>query len=128
MSWRRLSRPRELSFTLRYLPTLYFRTAKLAEQTERPTFRSQSQQALTHPMTLVAIAVLVVNDWAFKALWQNDWTTGKLSDLAWVIFASPLLAFLLSFVVGRKPLAQRGAFLVAYVGLGSIPVGGRIVR
>ena len=89
----------------------------MTEPTQRPTLSNRSQQALTHPVTLVAIIVLVVNDWAFKALWQNDWTTGKLSDLAWVIFASPLLAFLLSFVVGRKPLGQRVAFVVAYVGL-----------
>ncbi|MCY4366426.1 MAG: hypothetical protein OXE17_09415 [Chloroflexi bacterium] len=89
----------------------------MTDQPKPPTFRSKSQQALTHPVTLVAIIVLVVNDWALKALWQNDWTTGKLSDLAWVIFASPLLAFLLSFVVGRKPLGQRVAFVASYVGL-----------
>ena len=61
--------------------------------------------------------MLLVNDWVLKALWQNDWITGKLSDLAWVIFASPLLAFLLSYVAGRRTLVQRAAFVVAYVGL-----------
>ena len=89
----------------------------MTEHRSSQAFKEKCQRALTHPLTLAAIVVLLVNDWVFKALWQNDWTTGKLSDLAWVVFASPLLAFLLSYVVGQKPLGQRTAFVVAYVGL-----------
>ena len=87
------------------------------DQAQDQDFGSKSRHSLTHPVTLAAIAALLVNDWLFKAWWQHDWTTGKLSDLAWVIFASPLLAFLLSFFVRRTPLGQRAAFVVAYVGL-----------
>ena len=89
----------------------------LAEQFEAGSFRERSQRALTHPVTLAAIALLLLNDWVFKALWQNDWTTGKFSDLAWVVFASPLLAFLLSLVIGRNRTAQRLACIAAYLGL-----------
>ena len=68
-------------------------------------------------MTLAAIAVLVVNDLALKALWPSPWTTGKLSDLAWVVFASPLLAFLLSLATPRNAYAERAVFAAAYIGL-----------
>ena len=81
------------------------------------TFRRQCASALTHPVTLASIGVLLLNDIVFKSLWPGTWVTGKLSDLAWVVFASPLLAFLLSFVVGSNRVQQRGAFLASYVGL-----------
>ncbi len=79
------------------------------------------QTALMHPVTLAAVGLLLVNDLVFKALWSSPWTTGKLSDLAWVVFACPLLAFLLSLarsaVVPRTRWAERAVFLTAYVGL-----------
>ena len=80
-------------------------------------FRRRCESALTHPVTLGAVAVLLVNDLVLKALWPNPWTTGKLSDLAWMVFALPLLAYLLSFAAGWKIRGQRAAFGVAYVGL-----------
>ena len=81
------------------------------------TFRQRCASALTHPATVGALAVLLVNDLALKALWSNPWTTGKLSDLAWVVFASPLLAFILSFPARGSRLAQRAGFIIAYIGL-----------
>ena len=80
-------------------------------------FRRCCASALTHPITLAAVAVLFVNDLVLKTLWSNPWTSGKLSDLAWVIFASPLLAFVLSFATRRNNSAQRVAFVTAYIGL-----------
>ncbi len=80
-------------------------------------FHRRCASALTHPVTIAALVVLLVNDLVLKALWSNPWTTGKLSDLAWVIFASPLLAFILSLLTRRSQLAQRGAFIIAYIGL-----------
>ena len=82
-----------------------------------PTFRQRCAASLTHPVTLFAVLVLLLNDLVFKALWSNPWTTGKLSDLAWVIFASPLLVTLLSPVAGGGAARQRVAFLAAYIGL-----------
>ena len=61
-----------------------------------PTARAEA--ALTHPATLLALATLLVNDLVFKWLWPDTWITGKLSDLAWVIFAPPLLALPLTFL------------------------------
>ena len=73
--------------------------------------------ALTHPVTIAALVTLLVNDLLFKALWPGSWTTGKLSDLAWMVFAPPLLAFLLSLAAPRKPVWGRAIFIAAYVGL-----------
>ena len=80
-------------------------------------FRRRAESALTHPATIAALGVLLLNDLLFKALWPQSWLTGKLSDLAWLVFALPLLAFLLSFAARRNVRARRLAFLVAYAGL-----------
>ena len=86
-------------------------------QTRNADLLQRSRAALTHPVTLGALGILLLNDLAFKSLWSNPWTTGKISDLAWVVFASPLLALLLSLAARNHRLGQRGAFVVAYVGL-----------
>ena len=80
-------------------------------------FRQRAASALMHPVTLGALGVLLINDLLFKALWPGAWIPGKLSDLAWMMFAPPVLAFLLSFLARRNAAAQRAAFLAAYVGL-----------
>ena len=81
------------------------------------SFRGHCASALTHPATVAAVVVLLLNDALFKSLWPDSWVTGKLSDLAWVVFASPLLAFVLSLFLGRRPFVERAAFVTAYVGL-----------
>ena len=72
---------------------------------------------LTHPVTCVALVVLLVNDHVFKAAWGNA-LTGKLSDFAWLLVAPPLLA---TFVVlaGRAlriPLPQPGTLVAVSLG------------
>ncbi|MCY4582407.1 MAG: hypothetical protein OXE50_06360 [Chloroflexi bacterium] len=81
------------------------------------TFRRRCESALIHPATVASVALLLLNDIVFKALWPDAWATGKLSDLAWMVFAPPLLAFLLSFLTGRNTTAQPVVFLTAYAGL-----------
>ena len=82
-------------------------------------FRQRAASALTHPVTVTALATLVLNDLVLKRLWPGEWVTGKLSDLAWMVFAPPLLAYLLSITVLRRnhPRAERWAAAAAYVGL-----------
>ncbi len=80
-------------------------------------FRRRCASALTHPVTLAALVALLLNDGLFKSLWPDSWVTGKLSDLAWVVFASPLLAFVLSLFLGRRAFTRQAAVLVSYVGL-----------
>ena len=80
-------------------------------------FRARCASALMHPATVTAVALLLLNDLVFKSVWPGSWATGKLSDLAWVVFASPLLAFLLSFLVRRSTVGQRVAFIASYAAL-----------
>ncbi len=85
---------------------------------ERGDFRRRCEAALAHPVTLVALALLLVNDIVLKALFPGAWAMGKLSDLAWVVFAPPLLAFALSFAVPKRSAAgRRAALIIAYGGL-----------
>ena len=80
-------------------------------------FRRCCGSALTHPVTVASLGVLLLNDLVFKSLWPGSWATGKLSDLAWMVFAPPLLAYLLSFLLGGHRETRRAAFLISYVGL-----------
>ena len=74
-------------------------------------FRRRCASALTHPVTLAALVALLLNDGLFKSLWPDSWVTGKLSDLAWVVFASPLLAFVLSLFLSRRLFGRRAAIV-----------------
>lgn len=87
-------------------------------------FRLRCRSALTHPVTAAALCLLVVNDWLLKPVSPNPWTTGKISDFAWVIFASPALAFALAAGAGafggaaaNDKAARRAIWVAAYVGL-----------
>ena len=80
-------------------------------------FRRRAASALMHPATLAALAVLLANDLLFKALWPGAWIPGKLSDLAWMMFAPPALAYIISFATAGSLQAQRAAFAAAYAGL-----------
>ncbi len=82
-----------------------------------PSFRQRCASALTHPVTIAAVAVLLANDLVLKLVWPGHWVTGKLSDFVWVVFAPPLLVLLLSYLTFRNPLPERAAFLAAYGGL-----------
>lgn len=78
---------------------------------------SRAAGALLHPVTLTAIVVLLLNDHAFKHAWPDTWWTGKLSDLAWMVFAPPALALVLALVVPRTRSWGSRVFVVAYFGL-----------
>ena len=103
-------------------------------------FRRRCEAALTHPVTLFALAALLANDLILKALFPGAWAMGKLSDLAWTAFAPPLLAFILSFIlafaVPQSAAGRRVALIIAYGGLPLLyaafntfaPVHGAIMR
>ncbi|MBA3457883.1 MAG: hypothetical protein H0T42_32675 [Deltaproteobacteria bacterium] len=52
-----------------------------------------------HPATLLAIGVLVVNDWVLKARFGPSFVTGKLSDLAGLAAAPVVLTALIGLVL-----------------------------
>lgn len=85
---------------------------------------------LSHPVTCVAVAVLLVNDHVLKAAF-GSWWTGKLSDVAGLVVAPPLLALasaaLHAGVSRWRPIAapdpvRLAVGSVAVVGLGFVVV------
>ncbi len=58
---------------------------------------------LAHPAALAAVALLLVNDHLLKARWPG-WVTGKLSDVAGMVFF-PLLLF--AVAAGAARIARR---------------------
>lgn len=60
-----------------------------------------AQRALVHPVSLAAIALLIVNDFVLKAAWPGV-VTGKLSDFAGLVFFPLLLAIPLGRVVRSR--------------------------
>lgn len=59
-----------------------------------------------HPVTLLAVVVLVLNDWFLKRQFRGSFVTGKLSDVAGLIFAPVVLTAMIGLVL-RKPLTHR---------------------
>lgn len=76
--------------------------------------------ALTHPIALAALALLLLNDhllrWSFPSWW-----TGKLGDAAWLIFA-PLLAALPLALLLRSRWTHQPR-MVASLAFGAVGVG-----
>lgn len=76
---------------------------------------------LLHPIALVAIALLVINDHALKSLWPGA-VSGKLSDFAGLAFFPLLLQAFVEVAtsfVGRPVVASR-TLLIACVGATAI--------
>lgn len=74
---------------------------------------------LVHPVTCVALVVLVVNDHVLKEA-LGTWWTGKLSDVAWLVVVPPLVATvlagaarLLGLVVGARACATTSVAVTA---------------
>ncbi|MET8249970.1 hypothetical protein [Micromonospora sp. NPDC005197] len=77
---------------------------------------------LCHPATLLALVVLLVNDHVLKAAFPGL-LTGKLSDVAGLVLAPPLVAVLLTLLMPRLP-----ARAAAWVGLVAVGAGFAMVK
>ncbi|MCZ7376886.1 hypothetical protein [Micromonospora sp. WMMC250] len=77
---------------------------------------------LCHPITLLALVLLVVNDHVWKPAFPGL-LTGKLSDVAGLVLAPPLVAVLLTLLVPRLP-----ARIAAVVGLVAVGAGFAVVK
>lgn len=76
---------------------------------------------LGHPVTVLALVVLVLNDHVLKAA-QPGWLTGKLSDVAGLVLAPPLVAVLAALIVPRLPARAAAGLGLGLVGVGFIVV------
>lgn len=56
--------------------------------------------SLAHPLTILSVVILLVNDHLLRVFWPS-WITGKLGDFAWLVFAPLILAIPLSFIVPK---------------------------
>ncbi|WP_433390005.1 hypothetical protein [Micromonospora sp. KLBMP9576] len=72
---------------------------------------------LGHPATVAALVLLVINDHLLKAAVPGV-VTGKLSDVAGLVLAPPLVAVLLTLVAPRLPARAAAATGLALVGVG----------
>jgi len=77
--------------------------------------RSPIGEAL-HPVALAAVVVLVVNDWVAKRHWPGA-LTGKLSDIAGLVFAPLALSALIGLVTRRHVTRARLIGCIAATGI-----------
>ncbi len=63
-----------------------------------------------HPLTVAATAVLLLNDHVFKQAWPGL-VTGKLSDVAGMVVAPPVLALLLGLLLADRIAAPAAVLL-----------------
>ncbi|MEO3774853.1 hypothetical protein [Micromonospora sp. B9E7] len=77
---------------------------------------------LCHPTTLLALVLLLVNDHVLKPAFPGL-LTGKLSDVAGLVLAPPLVAVLLTLLVPRLP-----ARIAALAGLVAVGAGFAVVK
>ncbi|WP_433129504.1 hypothetical protein ACQPWW_04790 [Micromonospora sp. CA-240977] len=77
---------------------------------------------LCHPTTLLALVLLLVNDHVLKPAFPGP-LTGKLSDVAGLVLAPPLVAVLLTLLIPRLP-----ARAAALAGLAAVGAGFALVK
>ncbi len=69
--------------------------------------------ALTHPLTVGAILVLLINDHLLRWRWPS-WITGKLGDVAWLFFAPLAAAVVIAVILPRRvPRRSTWVFVLA---------------
>ena len=85
-------------------------------ETDR-TARRKALGWLAHPATIASVIVLVVNDHLLKPTY-GTWWTGKLSDVAGLVFAPALLAVAVSLCAPRVRMRALIPAAIATVGLG----------
>ena len=78
---------------------------------------AQALAWLGHPISLVGLAVLILNDHVLKAEF-GTWWTGKLSDVAGLVFAPALVAVAASALAPRARPRAIAAASVAAIGIG----------
>jgi len=61
----------------------------------------RSLQALTHPVTIGAVLLLLINDHVLRVGWPS-WWTGKLGDAAWLAFFPLIAALVFSIILPRQ--------------------------
>jgi hypothetical protein len=98
-------------------------TAQPVVERGRPAPVAAALVWLSHPVTAVATGLLLLNDHVLKIVWPG-WVTGKLSDVAGLVMAPPLLGVVIAVVAPRLGPVLRPALAVGLVGVGFVAVKG----
>ncbi len=86
-----------------------------------PTFE-RALTLLAHPLTLGALALLLLNDHVLRRLWPS-WVTGKLGDFAWLFFAPFALATVIAWVLPHRMKRHEQVTFAAAFGLTGLIFG-----
>lgn len=71
----------------------------------------------SHPLFLISIAILLLNDHVLKGAY-GSWWTGKLSDLAGLVLAPLFLVGLYQWITGSNPSRRTTVGLAVLVAVG----------
>jgi hypothetical protein len=75
---------------------------------------------LSHPASLTALGVLLLNDHLLRRIWPS-WVTGKIGDFAWLFFAPFIVAAVLAWLVPLRGARREKAIrLLAFTLTGSV--------
>jgi hypothetical protein len=80
-----------------------------------PSLR-KSLSLLTHPLSITAILVLVIND-HFLRVYYPSWITGKLGDFAWLFFSPLALAAILAIIIPKHLNRNSQTIILLSIGL-----------
>lgn len=94
---------------------------------DRVSARSAAVAWLVHPATIVALALLLLNDHVLKAAY-GTWWTGKLSDVAWLAVAPAVLALVAAHLVPPRAGAGPDPRTLALVAIGWVGVVFAVVK
>ncbi len=79
----------------------------------------RAAHSLGHPLTIISIVLLLVNDHWLR-IESPSWWTGKIGDFAWLIFAPLICALVFAWIIPRRtPNHEKwvGIFSFAFIGL-----------
>jgi len=76
----------------------------------------RSLRSLSHPATIVAVLILLLNDHILRIYWPA-WWTGKLGDFSWLVFFPFILTMPLAWLVPARLSRQQAIVFALAVGL-----------
>jgi hypothetical protein len=75
---------------------------------------------LSHPVSLTALGVLLLNDHLLRRVWPS-WFTGKIGDFAWLFFAPFVVAAVLAWLIPlRGARREKAVGLLAFTLTGTV--------
>jgi len=74
---------------------------------------------LAHPVSILAMVVLFVNDHILRIYWPS-WWTGKIGDFAWLFFAPFVVGALIALFFPNRPVLEKYIGITAFGLIGGV--------